>query len=91
MKSGLSKESFIGTGVLIACLVDFTRLSVYSTHLSRSEIRGNALLLLVAVASAFLGIFLGSRMVKRVTMRSIQVLVAFMLIGIALVLGSGLI
>jgi hypothetical protein len=30
-------------------------------------------------------------MVKRVTMRSIQVLVAFMLIGIALVLGSGLI
>ena len=91
LKSGLSKESFIGTGVVIACLVDFTRLSVYSTHFSRSEIKGNALLLLIAVSSAFLGVFLGSRMVKKVTMRSIQVIVAFMLIGIALVLGSGLI
>ena len=34
IRSGLSKEQFIGTGVLIACLVDATRLAVYGKHLS---------------------------------------------------------
>ena len=44
-----------------------------------------------AVASAFLGAFLGSRFIKKMTMRSIQILVAFMLLGIAAALGLGLI
>lgn len=91
IRSGLPKEGFIATGVVIACLIDFTRMSVYSTHFSRLFISENMLLLLAAVSSAFLGAFIGNRLVKKVTMRSIQVIVSIMLIGIALGLGSGLI
>ena len=34
LKSGLSKEQFIGTGVVIACMVDVTRLLVYGRQLA---------------------------------------------------------
>ncbi len=91
LKSGLSKESYIATGVVIACLVDFTRLSVYGTHVSRAGGTENLPLLATATISAFLGAFIGSRFMKKVTMRSIQLLVAVMLLGIAVGLGIGLI
>ena len=91
LKSGLSKESYIATGVVIACLVDFTRLSVYGTHFSTAGGTENMPLLVTATISAFLGAFIGSRFMKKVTMRSLQLLVAVMLLGIAVGLGIGLI
>jgi uncharacterized membrane protein YfcA len=91
LKCGLSKESFIATGVVIACLVDISRISVYSTHFSRAGIAENTLLLFSAVVCAFLGAFIGNRLIKKVTMRAIQVIVSFLLLGIAVALGTGLI
>ncbi len=91
LKAGLSKERFIATGVVVACLVDFTRLSVYGAHLARAGGAENLPLLAAATISAFLGAFIGSRFMKKVTMRSIQVLVAVMLLGIAVCIGLGLI
>lgn len=91
LKCGLSKESFIATGVVIACLVDISRISVYSTHFSRAGIAENTLLLFSAVICAFLGAFIGNRLIKKVTMRAIQVIVSFLLLGIAVALGTGLI
>jgi uncharacterized protein len=91
LKSGLSREAYIATGVVIACLVDFTRLGVYGTHFLKGGGTENLALLATATASAFLGAFLGSRFMKKVTMRAIQILVAIMLLGIAVGLGSGLI
>jgi uncharacterized membrane protein YfcA len=91
LKAGLSRDGYIATGVVIACLVDFTRLSVYGSHFSKAGGTGNLALLATAVASAFPGAFLGSRFMKKVTMRSIQILVAVMLPGIAIALGLGLI
>ncbi|MFO0753266.1 MAG: sulfite exporter TauE/SafE family protein [Thermodesulfovibrionales bacterium] len=90
IRYGLSKEAFIATGVVIACLVDFTRLSVYGTHLASSG-SGNYLLLATATFSAFLGAFLGKRLLRKVTLRGVQMLVAVMLFVIALALGAGLI
>jgi len=40
LRSGLTKERFIATGVLIACVVDLTRLTVYFSHLSNIDIQG---------------------------------------------------
>ncbi len=91
LKCGLSKESFIATGVVIACLVDISRISVYSTHFSRTGIAENTFLLFSAVVCAFLGAFIGNRLIKKVTMRAIQVLVSLLLLGIAVALGTGLI
>lgn len=90
IKCGLSKESFIATGVVVACLVDVTRISIYSSHfsLARGE---NYLLLLAAIGSAFFGALIGNRLIKKVTMRTIQVIVAIMLFGIAGALGTGII
>lgn len=91
IKCGLSKEGFIATGVVIACLVDFARISVYSARFSLTMIQENSWLLLSATVSAFLGVFIGKRLLKKVTMRGIQVLVAIMLFVIAIGLGSGIV
>jgi uncharacterized membrane protein YfcA len=91
IRSGLSKEGFIATGVVIACLVDFSRLIIYSTHFSPAAIGNSSFLLPAAVVSAFLGAFLGNRLVKKVTMRTIQIIVSTMVFGIAIGLGAGII
>jgi uncharacterized membrane protein YfcA len=91
IRSGLSKEVFIATGVVIACLVDFSRLSVYSTHFLLAGIGVNRFLLLSAVASAFFGAFIGSRLLKKITMRTVQIIVSIMVLAIAIGLGAGLI
>lgn len=89
LRCGLTKESFIGTGVVIACLVDFSRLAVYFNHFFLADLRRNAGILLTAIAAAFLGTFLGSRLVGKVTRRGIQVIVSVLLFAIALGLASG--
>ncbi len=91
LRCGLSREGFIATGVVIACLVDVSRVSVYGSHFYAAGGMENLSLLAAATGSAFLGAFMGSRLMKRVTLRSIQLLVSAMLFGIALGLGIGLI
>ncbi|MEW6386875.1 MAG: sulfite exporter TauE/SafE family protein [Thermodesulfobacteriota bacterium] len=91
LKCGLSKEAFIGTGVVIACLVDLSRLSVYFGHFSIRGFQENAGLLIIAIASAFTGSYLGSRLLTRITIQAIQYLVAALLLIIALGLASGFI
>lgn len=91
IKSGLSKEEFIATGVVVACLVDITRIFVYSTQFLSSALADNSVLLLAATVSAFLGAFIGSRLIKKVTMRIVQIIVSIMLFIIALGLASGII
>ena len=51
----------------------------------------HGLLLAAVVASAFLGTFIGNRLAKKTTLRSIQAIVTITLIAIAIGLGSGLI
>lgn len=91
IRAGLSKEVFIGTGVVIACFVDLTRLSIYSqsilTHVDKSKI----ILLIVAVFSAFIGVYFGNKLVKKMTIKSLQVIVAIMILVFSILLGLGII
>ncbi len=91
IKTGLSKESFIGTGVVIACLIDVTRLSVYSGHFAITGIEDNFVLLIIATLAAFLGAFIGNRLIKKITLSIVKIIVAIMLLLIAIGLGTGLI
>ena len=91
IKSGLSKEAYIATGVIIACLVDFTRLSVYASRFTSANLHENLTLLISATLSALAGAYFGKKLLKKVTLRSIQLIVAVMLIFISIALGSGLI
>lgn len=91
VRAGLSKEGFIATGVVIACMIDVTRLGVYARHLTIGGLRENTMLLVIATLSAFLGAFVGSRLVAKVTMKTVQTLVAALLFLIAALLGIGVI
>ncbi len=91
LKCGLSKEGFISTGVVIACLVDISRLAVYAEGFPRHLIQSHSGPLLTAMAAALLGSFIGRRLLTRVTMRFVQVTVAVLLFLVALGLASGLI
>ena len=88
--SGLSKEAFIGTGVTIACLVDITRISVYGLNLS-SISRENMALMGAACSAAFLGVFIGQKVLNKVTMDQIRKIVGIGLILISVALGGGII
>lgn len=91
IKLGLSKEAFIATGVVIACLIDATRISVYAKLIFAPEHSINYTLLAAATASAFAGALLGNRLLKKVTIQALQMIVALMLILVALGLATGLI
>jgi hypothetical protein len=91
IKAGLTKEAYIATGVVIALLVDVTRLSVYAERFTTSGLHENMGLIVTAVVSAMLGATIGKKLLKKVTMGFVQVFVAVMLIIISLALGLGLI
>jgi uncharacterized membrane protein YfcA len=87
---GLSKESFIATGVVIACLIDFSRLAIYSASFAYEGVRFDYGLLAAAVLAAFAGAALGNSYLKKMTMPGIQRIVAITLFAVAMGLISGL-
>lgn len=91
IRSGLTKEAFVATGIVIACIIDFSRLGVYSTRFLASGLKENLPLVMAATLSAFAGAYLGSLLLKKVTFSTIQVIVTVMLILLSIGIGSGLI
>jgi uncharacterized protein len=90
-KVGLSKEVFIGTGVVIACLIDTARLSVYAERWAKYAAVFDYQLIVAATLSAFVGAYFGSKILKKITVKTIQNLVAAMLFIFALLLILGII
>jgi len=90
IKAGLDKTAFVATGVVAAVIVDCVRLTVYgaSYFTTRVEVLPEDIvgLVIAATLAAFLGAFIGARLLEKVTLRAIQLIVAFGMIGI----GSGL-
>ena len=96
IRCGLAKEAFIATGVVSTVAVDTSRLIIYGTTFMAdysATISGGALnsLVFAGTVSAFAGSFIGSRMMKKVTMKAVQLIVGAMLILMAAALGLGLI
>lgn len=91
IKAGLSKESFIATAVVVSTFVDFTRLSIYATKFTKSGLYDNLTLVICATVSGIAGAYMGNKLLKKVTLRFLQITVAVMLIIISIALGGGLI
>lgn len=91
LKVGLDKTQFIATGVVIAVMVDLARLSIYGWNYSTHAVNINWLMVTCATISAFLGAFIGKKLIKKVTITLIERMVALLLVVIALSLMSGLI
>ena len=95
IKAGLDKTAFVATGVVCAVIVDVVRLGVYAATLhGQSAISlPPGMLELVAAASlaAFSGAFAGARLLRKVTLRTVQLIVALCMVVIGLGLASGVI
>jgi uncharacterized protein len=91
MKAGLSKEAFMGTRVVCACLVDTTRISVYAADIGRGWGDIDLVLVTFATLAAFTGAYIGNRYMKQTSKKFINQLVTWSLVLFALALGSGLI
>lgn len=88
IKSGLGKEAFIATGIVIAVMVDVARMLVYGTiFIPHSDVPWG--LVGAASLSAFAGAYIGTRVLKKVTLHAVRICVSalLMLVAIGLILG----
>lgn len=90
VKAGLSKEAFIGTGVAIAVLIDIARLGVYSRIFVQQRHQLRVDVLIAATVAAFIGALAGNALLRKMTMRGVQHVVAAMLALVAVALIAGL-
>jgi len=93
--AGLDKRAFVGTIAVVATLVDVVRLSVYGVtffgrHFGTLD-EGSGMLVVVACAAAWLGSFLGSRLLKKITMRGVRLIIGILLLLLGTGLASGLV
>lgn len=91
IRSNLSPQSYIATGVVIACLIDISRLFIYSKEIIIHHNQLDYLLLSLATLSAFIGAFVGNKLLKKITIKNLQTLVTLMLALFALLLILGII
>ncbi|MCB0402763.1 MAG: sulfite exporter TauE/SafE family protein [Flavobacteriales bacterium] len=89
LKSGLSKEQFIATGIAIACLVDISRLTIYAKRIQSTDIQSAAGMITVAVLCAFTGAYFGKKLLNKVTIHAIQYIVSGLIVLVSglLILG----
>lgn len=91
IKANLGKESFVATNAAIAALVDTSRIIIYGLTFNFVLIEAQSTLVLLATIAAFLGVFIGTRLLKKITIGFIQKLVAVMLYLLGGLLGTGII
>lgn len=94
VNAGLDRDAFIGTSVVSAVIVDVSRIIVYGLSIFTMQYgifsTGIGKLVVAATIAAFLGAFAGSRLMKKVTLRTVQIIVGFMLIFVGTGMATGL-
>jgi len=92
IRAGLSKEAYIGTGTAAAVIVDAARLLVYGVGFYSVKLEGTAEirgLVIAATCAAFLGAFIGERLIKKITLAALQTIVGLMLIMVGAGMAAG--
>jgi uncharacterized protein len=89
IRAQLSKDAFIATGVVIACLVDVSRLTIYIPEIISNQSKLNYKLIAFATLCAFVGVYLGNKLLQKTTFKTLQNIVAVLLFvfGVLLMLG----
>ena len=95
LRCGLDRDGYIGTGVVCAVIVDIARMSVYAPVVLFGSIdqgmTGYAPLVGAVTLSAFLGAWVGVRVLGKVTLAGIRKFVGVMLLVLGAALGAGII
>jgi uncharacterized membrane protein YfcA len=89
LRYGLTKNVFIATGIGISLLVDVSRLAVYWSSLDAKAITSHIFPLSIAILSAFAGAYIGRRLLRKVTLRFIQIFIGILIgiVGVLLLIG----
>ncbi len=90
IRAKLNKEAFIATGVVIACCIDISRITVYAKDIWQLGDQLNYSILLTATSMAFIGAYFGNKFLKKITINTIQVTVGILLIAFSILLGIGI-
>lgn len=93
LRSGLAPERFIATGVMIAILVDLSRLSTYAASFSatgRNPTGREGTLVVVGTLSAFIGAYIATRRLDKITIGAVRYSVAALMLVIGAALAVGL-
>ena len=92
LRSGLPAEQFIATGVMIAILVDLSRLATYAAAFTAAGLDPagrEGLLVLVGTLSAFAGAYMATRHLDKITIGTVRYSVAALMLVIGLALAAG--
>lgn len=89
-KGELDKETFISTGVAIACLIDISRIQYYARHFNSLHVENHKAVILFCIVAAISGSVAGNLWLKKVTETFIQSTVAIMVLIMALLLITGI-
>lgn len=91
MRTNITKEVFIATGIAIACLVDIARLGVYRRRIEMVELEELAHFIIPAVLCAFAGAYFGNKLLKKVSFAAVKNFTFMLITLIALLLIAGVI
>ena len=89
-RTGLTRDAFIATGAVIACLIDVSRLGVYSRMFAAHQASIDSGLLMVAVLCALAGALAGRRFLEHLTMEAVRHVIAVLILLMAAAMAVGL-
>lgn len=89
LKAGLGKEAFVATSVMLAVMVDMSRMLIYGWEMTSQPNSIEWPLVISASVSAFAGAYFGTKLLKKVTITSVQIMVSVLLVVVSLGLMSG--
>ena len=91
IRTNLSKEAFISTGIVISLLIDITRFSVYSTELFKKDMSNHYPILVLGSFAVIFGSIVGLKLVDKISFKFLHVVVGISLIGLSFILATGII
>lgn len=90
IKANLSKEVFIGTTVVLSTMVDFTRIGVYGTQFKALSLEQNMDIIVICIIAGITGSFIGNKLLKKITIDSLQTFIGYFLVILSILLGMGI-
>ena len=89
IRTALTKEAIIATGIIIATFIDLTRMSQYVQHINGQIFTGHWKVLLFAIVCSSSGVILGKKYMGSVTLPLLQKIIAvgLILFSICLMIG----
>lgn len=91
VQSHLDTREFIATSMVIAVIVDITRIIVYGLGFPTGEIGNKLPILIAACFSAILGSLIASYFIEKTTIKIIKIIVFTLLFAISMALITGII